>query len=77
MLIPLSIASIKGLLLPVVFSVATALPVIIIAFFVAFTLSGISKFYQNARIFELWFRRLIAVVFMVSGCYFIYIYWFI
>jgi len=46
MLIPMSIGSAKGLLLPVVYAVATGIPVIIIAWLLAFTISGVSKFYN-------------------------------
>ncbi|MPM11185.1 hypothetical protein SDC9_57524 [bioreactor metagenome] len=74
MLIPMTVASPDGLLLPPVFAVATGLPVIIVAWLLAFSLSGISTFYNKVKIFEKWFRLVAAVVFIAAGLYFIYLY---
>jgi cytochrome c-type biogenesis protein len=72
MLVPLTISSASGLYLPVVFAIATGIPVIIIAWVLAYTVSGIGVVYNKIKIFELWFRRLIAVVFIVVGLYYIF-----
>jgi cytochrome c-type biogenesis protein len=71
MLVPLTISSAAGLYLPVVFAIATGIPVIIVAWFLAYTVSGIGGVYNKIKIFELWFRRVIAVVFMIVGIYYI------
>jgi cytochrome c-type biogenesis protein len=71
MLVPLTISSASGLYLPVVFAVATGIPVIIFAWVLAYTVSGIGGVYNKLKIFELWFRRLIAVVFIVVGLFYI------
>ncbi len=71
MLIPMSIGSAQGLLLPPVYALATGLPVIIIAWLLAFSISGIGTFYNNIRSFEKWFRRIVAIVFMIVGVYYI------
>jgi len=76
MLIPLTITSPEGLLLPVVFAIATGLPVIIIAWLIAFSVSGVGTFYNRIKVFEFWFRKIVAVVFIVAGSIFIYIYFF-
>ncbi len=76
MLIPMTIASPSGLYLPIVYAIATALPVIIIAYLLAFTVSGIGGFYQKVKTFEKWFRRIVSIVFVVVGLYFIYIFYF-
>jgi cytochrome c biogenesis protein CcdA len=76
MLIPMTIATPKGLYLPIVYAIATALPVIIIAYLLAFTVSGIGSFYKKIKAFELWFRRIVSIVFMIIGIYFIYIFYF-
>ena len=73
-LIPLTIES-TNLLLPPVYALATGLPVIIIAWLIAFTLSGVGSFYNSIKVFELWFRRLVAVIFIISGLYFIWIFY--
>ncbi len=75
MLIPLTIES-SNLLLPPVFSLATGLPVIILAWLIAFTLSGVGAFYNRIKTFELWFRRVVAILFIGTGAYFIWIFYF-
>ncbi len=76
MLIPLTISSASGLLLPLVFAVATGLPVIILAWMLAYTVSEVGSFYNKLRIFEKWFRRVVAVVFILVGLYYISIFFF-
>lgn len=73
-LIPMTIASPSGLLLPPVFSIATGLPVIVIAYLLAYSMSGIGKFYNSMKSFEKWFKRVIALIFIVVGIYYITIY---
>lgn len=72
MLIPLTLSSPEGLLLPLTYSIATALPVIMFAFLIAFTVSAAGKFYKNIKTFELWFRRIVGVVFIIAGLYLIW-----
>jgi cytochrome c-type biogenesis protein len=71
MLVPLTISSASGLFLPVVFALATGIPVIIVSWLLAYSVSGIGGIYNKIKIFELWFRRVIAVVFIVVGVYYI------
>ncbi|HEX2919879.1 MAG TPA: aromatic aminobenezylarsenical efflux permease ArsG family transporter [Bacteroidales bacterium] len=71
MLIPLSVSSASGLYLPVIFAIATAIPVIILAWLIAFTVSRVSSFYNRIKSFELWFRRFAAVLFIIIGLYYI------
>ena len=71
MLVPLTITSASGLYLPVVFAIATGIPVIIIAWVLAYTVSGIGNVYNKIKSFELWFRRIIAVLFITVGIYYI------
>lgn len=75
MLIPMSIASPDGLFLPFVFAVATGLPVIIVAWLLAFSVSSIGGFYNKIKIFEKWFRRVVAVAFIIVGLYYVYIFY--
>lgn len=70
MLIPMTITSASGLYLPAVFAIATALPVIIIAYLLAFTVSGIGTFYKKIKSFEIWFRRIVALIFAAVGIYY-------
>lgn len=73
MLIPITLSSPSGLLLPVVFAVATGVPVIIFAWLIAFSISEVGGLYQKLRVFEKWFRKLIAVIFIAVGLYYILI----
>ena len=50
MLIPMSATATMGYLLPVVFAVATALPVLIVAWILAFSAGEIGKFYGRVHI---------------------------
>jgi cytochrome c-type biogenesis protein len=76
MLIPMTIGSASGLYLPVVFAVATGIPVIIFAWLLAFTVSGVGKLYHRLKTFEIWFRRIIAVVFIGIGLLYVIIIYF-
>ena len=73
MLIPMTISSTSGLYLPVVFAVATGIPVIIFAWLLAYTVSGVGNLYNNLRTFEKWFRYVIAVLFILVGIYYIFL----
>lgn len=70
-LIPMTINSASGLILPPVFAIATGLPVIIIAYLLAYSMSNVGKFYNKMKSFEIWFRRIIAAIFIVVGIYYI------
>ena len=72
MLVPLTISSTSGLYLPVIFAIATGIPVIIFAWVLAYTVSGIGNVYKKVKLFELWFRRGIAVIFILTGIYYIF-----
>jgi cytochrome c-type biogenesis protein len=74
MLIPMTISSAKGLYLPVVYSITTGLPVAVIAYLLAFSMGGIGSFYNKVRVFQIWFNRIVAVIFMITGIYFIYLF---
>ncbi len=71
MLIPMTVASASGLYLPVIFAIATGLPVIVFAWLLAFAVGNVGKLYNNIKTFELWFRRVIAVLFILVGIYYI------
>jgi cytochrome c biogenesis protein CcdA len=74
MLIPIVLAKASGLILLPVFALATGLPVILLSYFIAFSIGGIGRMYNNIKTFEIWFRRIVAVIFILAGLYFIYIY---
>lgn len=68
-LIPLTIKSAGGLFLPVLFAVATGLPVIIFAWLLAYAVGSVGKLYNRIRSFEIWVRRSVGILFIASGIY--------
>ena len=71
MLIPMTIASPEGLFLPVLFAISTGLPVIAFAWLLAFAVGNVGKLYNRIKIFEIWFRRVVGVVFIGVGIYYV------
>lgn len=71
MLIPLTITSVSGLFLPLVYSGSSGFPVIIVAYLLAFSISGIGNFYNKIKVFQKWFNRIVAIVFIAVGVYFL------
>jgi len=72
MLMPVTITSTSGLYLPVVFAVATGLPVILFAWLIAYAVSGVGSFYNRIKTFEIWFRRIISLLFIGVGLYYLF-----
>jgi len=70
MLIPMTISSASGLYLPVLFAIATGLPVIIFAWLLAYAVGNVGKLYNQIKTIELWFRRVVAVIFILAGFYY-------
>jgi sulfite exporter TauE/SafE len=75
MLIPITVSSAGGLFLPVIFAVATGIPVIIFAWFLAFAMGNVGKLYNRIKTFEVWFRRVVSVLFIAVGIYYTIILW--
>jgi sulfite exporter TauE/SafE len=71
MLIPVTVASSDGLFLPVIFALATGLPVIIFAWLLAYSVGSIGRLYNHIKSFELWFRRIVAILFISAGIYYL------
>ncbi len=74
MLMPMVLSQPEGLLLLPDFALATALPVIVLSYLLAFSIGGIGKFYNRIKAFEVWFRRIVAILFILTGIYFVWIY---
>ncbi len=71
MLIPLTISSVSGLYLPIVFAIATGIPVIVFAWILAFSIGSLSKIYNGMKKVEIWFRRVVAIAFIGVGIYYV------
>lgn len=75
-LIPMTISSASGLYLPFVFAIATGVPVILFAWLIAFSVGSIGGVYNKMKSFELWFRRVVSVLFIAVGIYYVVIMFF-
>lgn len=74
MLIPMTISSVSGLYLPIIFATATCIPVIIFSWLIAYSLGSLGQFYNRLKFVELWVRRIVAVLFIVVGIYYLNIF---
>ena len=70
MLIPMSATSPAGYLLPVLFAVATALPVLIVAWILAFSVQHISGFYGKMQTVRVWLNFIVGGLFIAIGGYY-------
>lgn len=69
-LIPLSAGVTGGFLLPIVFALATALPVLIVAFLIAFSMKGIGNFYGSMQKLQKWMNWIVGILFIAVGIYY-------
>ena len=74
MLIPMTISSVDGLYLPIVFAFGTGVPVIIFTYLLAFAAGNISLFYNKIVKVEKWMRIITGVVFVITGIYYVLIF---
>lgn len=74
MLIPMSAAETGGYLLPAVFAVATGLPVVIVAWVLAYSVAGLGTFYNRMQSVQKWLTRIVGVLFIAVGVYYGIIY---
>ncbi|MDY3266941.1 MAG: aromatic aminobenezylarsenical efflux permease ArsG family transporter [Phocaeicola sp.] len=70
MLIPMSATSAAGYLLPVIFAVATAIPVLAVAWILAFSVQQISSFYGTMQKVQKWMNIAVGVIFIIIGIYY-------
>jgi len=57
------------ILIPALYGIGTALPVIVFAFMVAFATNLVGRAYNSLTVFEKWARKITAIVFIIAGCY--------
>jgi cytochrome c-type biogenesis protein len=75
MLIPLAITANDALLIPSVYAFATGLPVIILSFILVYSVSKLGNIINKIQTFEKWSRKVIGVIFLMVGSYYIYIFY--
>ena len=76
MLMPMSAVESSGYFLPAIFALASGLPVIIVAWILAYSVAGIGKFYNRVQQFQKWFSRIVAILFIIVGFYYAFIFYF-
>lgn len=69
-LIPVSVKFESSVLLPSLYGIGTALPVVVFAVILAFAANRLSKAFDAMTAIEKWMRRLTSVVFIVIGAYY-------
>ena len=74
MLIPMTISSVEGLYLPIVFAIGTGLPVVLFTYLLAFAAGSVSTFYNKIKTIEKWMRVVAGVVFILTGIYYVLIF---
>ncbi|MCG6962374.1 MAG: aromatic aminobenezylarsenical efflux permease ArsG family transporter [Acidobacteria bacterium] len=68
-LLPLALSRRSPLLLPGVYGLGTAIPVVIFAVLIALGVSWLGRAFEKVTTFELWARRTTGAVFVVVGVY--------
>lgn len=71
MLVPMSAAEQGGLLLPIVYAVATSLPVVIVAWLMAYSLSNAEGFLRKMKRMQTWLNTAVGIVFILVGIFYL------
>lgn len=74
MLIPMTITTVDGLYLPVIFAFGTGLPVLLFTYLLAFTAGRVGVFYNKITKVEKIMRYVAGVVFVIAGLYYVLIF---
>ncbi|MCX5657983.1 MAG: aromatic aminobenezylarsenical efflux permease ArsG family transporter [Candidatus Omnitrophica bacterium] len=75
-LIPLALKSELGVALPFIYGIATGLPVLLFAFVIAMGITSLSRWFNRLNKLEYYMRKITAVIFIVVGIYYIWVYLF-
>ena len=70
MLIPMSAVESGGYVLPVVYAIATSLPVLVAAWIIAYSMQSLGKVMGKIAVFQRWFNRFVAILFILVGLYY-------
>jgi cytochrome c-type biogenesis protein len=69
MLIPVAMAAGDPILVPSVFAVATALPVLFFSVLLVYSVSRVGEFVNRLQVIEKNMRKMVAFVFILTGLY--------
>jgi cytochrome c biogenesis protein CcdA len=75
-LIPIALKHESWILMPTIYGVGTALPVVAFSLILAFAANRLSKAFNALTVIERWMRRLTAAVFIAIGAYYCLVYLF-
>lgn len=70
MLIPMSATTTSGYLLPVLFAIATALPVLAVAWVLAFSAQRIGEMYGKIQTVQKWLNTVVGILFLAIGVFY-------
>lgn len=70
MLIPMSATTTAGYLLPVLFAIATALPVLAVAWVLAFSAQRIGEMYGKIQTVQKWLNTVVGILFLAIGIFY-------
>ena len=70
MLIPMSVTASAGWLLPVLFAVATSLPVLVVAWILAFSVEKVGEVYGKIQTVQKWLNVIVGTIFILVGIYY-------
>jgi cytochrome c biogenesis protein CcdA len=73
-LLPLAVEYQSAALVPAVYGIGTALPVVGFSILIAFGARFVGSAFDRLRLFELWARRITGIAFLVVGIYYLLIY---
>jgi cytochrome c biogenesis protein CcdA len=73
-LIPIAVEQQSTVLMPTVFGIGTALPVVVFAVLIAFGARYVGNLFDRLTVFQLWARRLTGAVFVLVGLYYCAVY---
>lgn len=69
-LLPLAVKTGSGIILPLLYGIGTALPVVVFAILIAMGTHYVAKAFHRITQIELWARRITGVIFIGTGIYF-------
>ena len=67
----MSAAESGGYMLPVVYAIATGLPVVLAAWVLAYSVASLGRFYNAMLTFQRIFNSIVAVAFIAIGMYYL------
>lgn len=67
MLVPMSVTASAGWFLPVLFAIATALPVLVVAWILAFSVEKVGEVYGKLQTVQKWLNIVVGAIFVLVG----------